>query len=86
MDTYFGVTAAQSRTSLAGLAQYDPQGGFKDVHADLGATVDLTERWILKMGGRYARLIGDAADSPVIETENQFSGIVGLGYKFYLDH
>lgn len=32
--------------------------------------------------GRYARLIGDAADSPVIETENQLYGGVGLSYKF----
>lgn len=44
--------------------------------------MDLSERWLLKAGGRYGRLLGDAADSPVVETENQFSGVLGLGYRF----
>ena len=33
---------------------------------------------------RYSRLIGDAADSPVIENENQFYGGTALFYKFRL--
>jgi outer membrane scaffolding protein for murein synthesis (MipA/OmpV family) len=28
-------------------------------------------------------LLGDAADSPVVETENQLSGVLGLGYRFH---
>ena len=34
--------------------------------------------------GRYARLIGDAADSPIVESENQFYGGAALSYKFSL--
>jgi outer membrane scaffolding protein for murein synthesis (MipA/OmpV family) len=33
---------------------------------------------------RYSRLVGDAADSPIVETEDQFTGLVGLSYKFDL--
>jgi MipA family protein len=84
MQTYFGVTAAQSAASLAGLPQYDPSAGFKDVSVGATATIALDPRWTLYLTGRYSRLIGDAADSPVIETENAFFGGAGLSYKFDL--
>ena len=82
MQTYFGVTPTQSRDSKAGLAAYTPDAGIKDVFFEIGGTMDLSDRWLLKAGGRYGRLLGDAADSPVVETENQFSGVLGLGYRF----
>ena len=84
MQTYFGVTPAQSRNSKAGLPVYTPDAGIKDVFFELGGTMDLSDRWLLKAGGRYGRLLGDAADSPVVETENQLSGVLGLGYRFNL--
>jgi outer membrane scaffolding protein for murein synthesis (MipA/OmpV family) len=82
MQTYFGVTPA--RDSKAGLAAYTPDAGIKDVFFEIGGTMDLSDRWLLKAGGRYGRLLGDAADSPVVATENQFSGVLGLGYRFNL--
>lgn len=84
MQTYFGVTPVQSRNSKAGLPVYTPDAGIKDVFFELGGTMDLSDRWLLKAGARYGRLLGDAADSPVVETENQVSGVVGLGYRFNL--
>ena len=80
MAAFFGVTGAQSVAS--GLDAYDASAGFKDVYAGVTASIDLSDRWSLLLMGRYARLIGDAADSPVIETENQLYGGVGLSYKF----
>lgn len=82
MQTYFGVTGAQAATSTFGLAAYDADSGIKDVHIELGTEVALNDRWLLKAGGRYGRLLGDAADSPVIETADQFSGTLGIGYRF----
>ncbi len=84
MQTYFGVTASQAARSRAGVPVYTPDAGIKDVYFELGGTVDLTDRWLLKAGGRYGRLLGDAADSPVVEAENQLSGVLGLGYRFSL--
>jgi outer membrane scaffolding protein for murein synthesis (MipA/OmpV family) len=84
MQTYFGVSAAQAATSLAGLPQYNPSAGFKDVSLGATATIELDPRWTLYLTGRYTRLIGDAADSPVIETENAFFAGAGLSYKFNL--
>jgi len=82
MDSYFGVTAAQAGRS--GLTQFDAESGVKDVYVGLAGDVALDARWTLKLSGRYSRLVGDAADSPVIETENQFFGGLGLTYKFTL--
>lgn len=84
MQTYFGVTPAQSRNSRAGLPVFTPDAGVKDVFVAVGGSMDLSDRWLLKAGARYGRLLGDAADSPVIETENQVSGTIGLGYRFNL--
>lgn len=84
-QTFFGLTAAQAARSTAGLPAYDADAGFKDVFLDLNAKIDLSDRWLLQVGGRYTRLIGDAADSPIIDTEDQFSGRVAIGYKFQFD-
>jgi MipA family protein len=82
MQTYFGVSPAQAAASAAHLPQFDTSAGFKDVSLGATATVELDPRWTLYLTGRYTRLIGDAADSPVIETENGFFGGAGLSYKF----
>jgi outer membrane scaffolding protein for murein synthesis (MipA/OmpV family) len=54
----------------------------KDVRVSLGTTVDLDSRWALTLNGQYTRLVGDAADSPVVETADQFSAMAGLTYRF----
>ena len=61
---------------------YEPDAGFKDVHLGATATLDLSDRWSLHLIGRYAHLIGDAADSPIVETESQLYGGLALSYKF----
>ena len=84
MDSYFSVTTAQSAASQAGLVAYDASSGIKDVFIGVTGDVPLTPEWSLKFSGRYSRLIGDAADSPIVEDENQFFGGLGLAYKFSL--
>ena len=81
-DKNFGVSAAQAAGSIAGLPFYDPGDGFKDVFAGAGAEFDITDRWTARFYGEYSRLIGDAADSPVIETKDQFSGLLSISYQF----
>jgi outer membrane scaffolding protein for murein synthesis (MipA/OmpV family) len=48
----------------------------------LSSDIALDQRWTLKLTGRYSHLVGDAADSPIVETESQFYGGVGLTYRF----
>lgn len=82
MSDYFGVSAAQSASSTAGLAAYDTSAGFKDVHVKLSGTYDIDNRWSLTGSAGYKRLIGDAADSPIVESEDQFSASLGVTYRF----
>lgn len=84
MDAYFSVTQAQSASSKAHLAAYDADAGIKDVFLGLTSDVPLSDVWTLKLSGRYSRLLGDAADSPIVESENQFFGGLGLSYRFSL--
>jgi outer membrane scaffolding protein for murein synthesis (MipA/OmpV family) len=82
MDTYFSVSPAQSAASLAGLAAFDAGAGIKDVGVDLGLDYRLSERVTLTTRAGYARLLDDAAASPVTTSRNQFSGGLGFTYTF----
>ena len=82
METEFGVSAAQALSSTAGLSAYNPSAGFKDVFAGAGFEAELTERWTAKVYGEYSRLVGDAGNSPVIETQDQFTGLLAITYQF----
>lgn len=85
MQTYFGVTQAEAKRSRAGLPVYKTDGGIKDVFVSVGGTYDISDRWVLKGGVNYSRLLDEAADSPVVQTPDQVSGTVGLAYRFYWD-
>lgn len=82
MRSYFSVTPAQATRS--GLAAYSATAGIKDVHVGLSAEIPLAQLWTLRLIGRYARLVGDASDSPIVEQKDQFTGGVGLTYRFSL--
>jgi MipA family protein len=82
MQNYFGVSVEQSADS--GLGAFDAEAGFKDVFAEVGLKAQLDAHWDLRGSVRYSRLVGDAADSPIVETEDQFTGLVGVSYKFDL--
>ena len=82
MKTYFGVPAAKA--SAAGLAAYTPSSGIKDVGIGAAVIHPLGGNWALTGFGGYSRLVGDAADSPLVKqrgTPNQFSIGFGISYK-----
>ena len=69
-------------TAYFAAGSFAPDAGFKDVFVGATAVIDLSDRWSLLLMGRYSHLIGDAADSPVVETESQLYGGLALSYKF----
>lgn len=80
---YFGVTPAAALTS--GLPAYDPGGGIQSVGLTAGYHRMLGKRWGIAVYGRYDRLVGDAADSPVtreLGSRSQPSGGIALSYTF----
>ncbi|WP_018607467.1 MipA/OmpV family protein [Uliginosibacterium gangwonense] len=80
MQSYFGVSASQSAQS--GLARYDAKSGIKDINAGLGLDYMLNLHWMLVGGYRFARLQGDAADSPIVQRRNQHSVFAGASYRW----
>jgi len=82
-DAYFSVDAQDAARS--GLARYDADAGFKDVGLGASARYRLSGPWGLTGFANYSRLIGDAADSPLVEIEGAPDQIrlgVGVSYSF----
>jgi outer membrane protein len=85
MRAYFGVTPLESVRS--GLAAYNPGSGIKSAGAEFGARYEFTPQWAVLGTLTYERLIGDAADSPIVKRggeENQLTAKIGISYKFGL--
>jgi len=82
-DTYFGIDNADAARS--GLSAYDPDGGLKDVGISLDVGYQLSEHWGVMGFAGYTRLVGDAADSPIVDDEGRAGqGMAGLAvmYRF----
>jgi outer membrane protein len=82
---YFGVTPASALAS--GLPVYRPNGGIYAVAVASGASYSLNEHWGVFGFGRYERLVGDAAKSPIVRdlgSRNQWSAGIGLNYTFII--
>lgn len=80
MDNMFSVSAAQSLAS--GLPAFNAGWGFKNIDFKTSASFQATESLNLRANIGYSRLIGDAADSPISVTNDQFSGGLGFIYNF----
>ena len=83
METYFGVDAADSARS--GLPNYEADAELKDVALGGLLQFNIDERWGVLGLLQYTKLLGDAADSPLVDDEgsdNQL--VVGLigNYRF----
>jgi outer membrane scaffolding protein for murein synthesis (MipA/OmpV family) len=79
MESFFGVDSKQSVDS--GLKKYTAEAGFKDVKVSVTAGYPITNRWRLGGKAEYKRLVGDAADSPIVDDENQFLVGIGISYR-----
>ena len=80
---YFGVTAPEA--ARTGLAVYNPGGGIQAVGATAGFLTQISDRWGIYSYAKYDRLVGDAADSPVVRSfgsRDQLSGGLALTYTF----
>ncbi|WP_439648380.1 MipA/OmpV family protein [Croceibacterium aestuarii] len=82
-DAYYSVTPA---TSLAtGLTVYDARAGIESYGATASADFAFTSRWGVSLYGKYDRLTGDAAASPIVRqygSRDQFSAGLALSYTF----
>lgn len=82
-ETYFSIDNANAARS--GLSAFDAEGGLKDIGLKLDVGYQLTEHWGVMGFAGYTQLVGDAADSPIVDDEGSAGqGIVGVGimYRF----
>ncbi|MBB5535639.1 MipA/OmpV family protein [Rhizobium giardinii] len=80
MESYFGVTAAQSARS--GLRQYEASAGLKRFDIEASVTYMATENWVIRGQAGVGFLTGDAKDSPIVQNDVQPSTMLIVGYKF----
>lgn len=81
--TYFSVTPAGALASS--LPVYTAKGGLKDVGGMLTASYQVTPSWSVNAYGSYRRMLGNFADSPIVDREgnaNQLSAGIGIGFAF----
>lgn len=88
METYFGVTA-QDALNNAAVTAYKPDAGIKSVGLAAAATYKWNESWATTVNAGYDRLVGSAADSPIVKnlgTTNQFTFGASASYTFPLGY
>ena len=84
MDTYFGVTSAESAATGGRLDAFDAAGGVKSVGVKLGARYEFVEDTFVNLNASYASYVGDARHSPIVQSgsAHQFTVSLGLSRKF----
>jgi MipA family protein len=80
MQSYFGVTPAQSAAS--GLKAYQPSAGFAAAKVGLTAGTPLSREIFVFANLSLQRLLGDAANSPVVSKKTQPTAFIGGVYTF----
>jgi len=87
MDTYFGVTVAESLAPGSSLSAFNAGSGFKTVGLVARASYAWTDDVTFHLQGGWDHFVGDAADSPIVEagSEDQFSIGAGISYRFAFD-
>jgi outer membrane scaffolding protein for murein synthesis (MipA/OmpV family) len=80
MKKFFSVSADQSRGS--GLATYSASGGLSDVAFGINTTFQLTNNWLVFGIAKVAEIIGDPANSPIVQRKEQAFVGTGLAYHF----
>jgi outer membrane scaffolding protein for murein synthesis (MipA/OmpV family) len=86
MRTYFSVTTAQAVTS--GLPAFEAGGGLKSAGALGSVTYQWTPQFATMAYAEYARLLGDAVDSPIVAqrgSPDQVTAGIGAKYSFSVD-
>lgn len=83
MNLFYAISATQAANS--GLAQYQADSGIKSVGVNLMADYRIDRDWGAFTSGRYSRLVGNAAASPIVSSlgsRDQVSATIGVRYRF----
>ena len=79
LRSYFGVPAGAAATT--GKPAYEPGAGLRDVHFGVGFKHALSKHWFLFGGAGTSRLLGPAADSPLVQKPASTSAGLGVAWR-----
>lgn len=85
MQAMYGIDSVQASSSARGYSAYEPEGGLKDVAFGIDVEYKITEAVSLFGLAEVQEILGDAADSPLVENEGdstQVTAGLGLIYRF----
>ena len=83
MNTYFDINLSQA--SRSSMTVYDADAGIKDISAFNILIYSFTRHWNVVSFMGFSRLLGDAANSPIVKergTANQYRFGLGFSYRF----
>jgi len=83
METYFGVDQDNSERTGERLPVFKANSGIYMAKVNAGAVLHLSTDWHVAAGVQFRPLLGDAADSPVVDTCGSAAQVVaGLGVAY----
>jgi outer membrane scaffolding protein for murein synthesis (MipA/OmpV family) len=80
LQTYFGVSPVQAAHS--GYPEYSPGFGVRDASLAASLNTEVDRHWVALGGLSVTRLLGPAADSPLVKKPNSLRITAGLAYRF----
>ena len=80
MNSWFGVNAAQSAAS--GYRQYDASAGLKSAGFGITMIWFVDKHWFVTADGAIKRLLGSAANSPIVQSKTNGVCDVSINYQF----
>jgi outer membrane scaffolding protein for murein synthesis (MipA/OmpV family) len=82
MSNNYGIGPAEQAAS--GLPLYSPKAGLREVAGSIGLVGEPSEHWVWVARVSLVKLLGPAADSPVVKQTFQPALLVGFAYRFTL--
>lgn len=80
MQTWFGVTLSEAARSR--FRAYNANGGVKDVGANAFLSNRFTDHIVGRIFVDVKELVGDAADSPIVQQKTEVTTGIGVAYHF----
>jgi len=81
MQAYFGISP-QHAAPHSIFQPYNAQGGLKSVNFGAVTVYHFRPQWFIDADLGVERLLGSAANSPIVQDKYQVAASVGLGYTF----
>lgn len=79
LRSYFGVPA--SAVAASSKPAYEPGAGLRDTHMGVNFKHALTKHWFLFGGAGTSRLLGPAADSPLVQRRSNTTAAMGVAWR-----